>query len=147
VVVDRHRLVGAAVRLAAAAVLAAAGLWWARHAPGAEGRLLLDLPGGRHVDERDLPGVLLLGGAAFLAATALVPRSPLLRPLLAAVLAAGAVWWWLLEPVPEGRIFLVVTQNHGFTEGDLPGAGLMAVGLVLAASACWSLARRGLRRT
>lgn len=145
--VDRHRLAGAALRLVAATVLAAASLWWARHAPGPEGRLLLDLPAGRHVDERDLPGVLLLGGAAFLAATALVPRSPVLRPLLAAVLAAGAVWWWLLEPVPEGRIYLVVTPNHGFTQGDLPGAALMAVGLVLAASTCWSLARRGLGRT
>lgn len=144
---DRDRVAGAVVRLVAAVALAAAALWWARHAPGDEGRLLLDLPAGRHVDERDLPGIFLLGGAAFLAVTALVPRSPLLRPLLAAVLAAGAVWWWLLEPVPEGRIFLEVTQHHGFTEGDLPGAGVMAVGLVLAASACWSLVRRGLRRT
>lgn len=145
--VDRDRLTGAAVRLAVAAVLAAAALWWALHAPGDEGRRLLDLPGGRHVDERDLPGLLLLGGAAFLSVTALVRRSPLLRPLLAAVLAAGAVWWWLLEPVPEGRIFLVVTPHHGFTEGDLPGAALMAVGMLLAASACWSLVRRGVRRT
>jgi len=51
------------------------------------------------------------------------------RVALVAILLAQAVAVVMAEPWPEGAVLLILSRDHGVTEGDLP-----AVALIIAAA-------------
>jgi len=60
--------------------------------------------------------------------------------VVAACAIAAGIAWVLVEPTPEGVVYLALNAEHGLTAGDLPGVAAVLLGVVTVGLA-WALRR------